>query len=331
MNPKLSIIIPIYNTEKYLSKCLDSVINQSFKDFEIICIDNASTDNSLEILLEYAQEDKRIKVISKQVTGNVATSRNLGLKNAKGEFVTFIDSDDWIEPNTYDLTLSKLTDDVDLVCFEANIVVDKESNFDEENAANIEGDKIYHRIKFEGKLQINNYVFMNTTVKIWNKIFKNSIIKNYNISFNENLSYADDANFTHKYLLMSKNAYFVAEYLYNYLRRDDSTFVEAIQNKKLVNVAEGVLSCYDLYEFLKEKNLLKQKLSIFLEILYAQFYFNYVISDKTTSEVFFKNVYNIISKMDFGFNFSDPLIESIKNKDYSKCLQVVKKIYQYEY
>lgn len=94
---KLSIIIPAFNTEKYLPKCLDSVVNQTLKDIEIICIDNNSTDNTLNIFNEYAKNDSRIKIISNNENKGAASSRNLGLDIASGEYIGFVDSDDFIE------------------------------------------------------------------------------------------------------------------------------------------------------------------------------------------------------------------------------------------
>lgn len=99
MQPKISIIIPVYNTEKYLHECLDSVINQTLKDIEIICIDDGSTDNSYQILQEYADKDSRFVILQQENKG-AGRARNNGLKNATGEFVAFLDSDDYYADNT---------------------------------------------------------------------------------------------------------------------------------------------------------------------------------------------------------------------------------------
>ena len=99
---KISVIIPVYNIEKYLVKCLDSVINQTFTDIEIICINDGSTDNSLSILEEYAQKDKRIKIINKE-NGGLSSAWNAGLNEVSAEYLTFVDGDDWIDTNTFKL------------------------------------------------------------------------------------------------------------------------------------------------------------------------------------------------------------------------------------
>ena len=99
--PKVSVIIPVYNVEKYLRQCLDSVVNQTLKDIEIICVNDGSPDNSLAILEEYAQNDNRIKIINKS-NGGISSARNAGLKIAQGEFIGFVDSDDYIALNYYE-------------------------------------------------------------------------------------------------------------------------------------------------------------------------------------------------------------------------------------
>ncbi len=98
---KISVIIPIYNTEKHLRQCLDSIINQTLKEIEIICVNDESTDGSLDIVNEYAQKDERIKIINKKNNG-AAAARNTGMDHAAGEYIGFVDSDDWIALDMYE-------------------------------------------------------------------------------------------------------------------------------------------------------------------------------------------------------------------------------------
>ena len=100
--PKVSIIVPVYNVEKYLCQCLESLVHQTLTDIEIICVNDGSTDNSLGILNKYAQLDSRIKVFSQKNQG-VSSARNLGLEKVNGEYITFVDSDDWIELNACEI------------------------------------------------------------------------------------------------------------------------------------------------------------------------------------------------------------------------------------
>ena len=112
---KISVVIPVYNTQNYLNECIDSVLNQSFKDFEIICINDGSTDNSLSILSDYEVSDERIKVISQQNRG-LGASRNEGLKLAQGEYVLFLDSDDYLTPDALEKLYNQAyANDLDLI------------------------------------------------------------------------------------------------------------------------------------------------------------------------------------------------------------------------
>ena len=95
--PKVSIIIPFYNTEKYIGKCLETVVNQTLDDIEVICVNDCSTDNSLDVVYDFANKDKRIKVINNPLNMKQGASRNIGIKMATGEYIGFIDSDDWID------------------------------------------------------------------------------------------------------------------------------------------------------------------------------------------------------------------------------------------
>lgn len=113
----ISVIMPVYNVENYIEKCLDSVCNQSFKDLEIICVNDGSTDNSLKLLEDYAKRDSRIKIIT-QENGGIGHARNTGLKNATGEYVLFVDSDDFLCENSLDeLYYNINSNNSDLVIF----------------------------------------------------------------------------------------------------------------------------------------------------------------------------------------------------------------------
>ena len=124
-NPKISIIIPVYNVEKYLRECLNSVVNQTMRDIEIICVNDGSTDGSLDILKEYAKKDDRIIVIN-QTNGFVESARNNGLKIAKGEYIQFVDSDDYLELNACE-TAYKYA-----LLYNADVVVFGYKNFPEQ-------------------------------------------------------------------------------------------------------------------------------------------------------------------------------------------------------
>ena len=106
----ISIIVPVYNTAPYLPQCLDSLVNQTYRDIEIICVNDGSTDNSPDILKAYAERDSRILVIHQENLG-LSGARNKGLESARGEWVMFVDSDDWIAPDMYEKLYHHLTED----------------------------------------------------------------------------------------------------------------------------------------------------------------------------------------------------------------------------
>ena len=114
-NIEVSIIVPVYNVEEYLERCLESIINQTFKNIEVIALNNGSTDNSLNILLKYAEKDKRIKVIDNYNLG-VSEARNNGIREANGKYIVFVDSDDWLDKDMIEIIYSNIVEnDCDLV------------------------------------------------------------------------------------------------------------------------------------------------------------------------------------------------------------------------
>ena len=142
---KLSVIVPCYNVEKYLSECLDSILNQTFEDIEIICINDGSTDNTQDILDSYLKKDKRIKVISQHNQG-LSMARNVGLKNVTGEYVTFIDSDDYFELTAFEETL-KIVEEKSL-----DLLIFKLINFD---ADTFEGERELFQMQIELAKKLN--------------------------------------------------------------------------------------------------------------------------------------------------------------------------------
>ena len=124
---RFSIIIPVYNVEIYLRECLDSVLNQSFEDWEAICVNDGSTDHSVNILDEYASNDHRFKFIN-QPNGGLSAARNTGMKAAKGEYILFLDSDDWLELDTLEVISEALADE-DMVCFSGRRFFESEGQY----------------------------------------------------------------------------------------------------------------------------------------------------------------------------------------------------------
>ncbi len=155
MNDKISVIVPVYNLEKYLSNCIDSIISQTYTNIEIIFVDDCSSDNSLNILNEYSKKYNQIKVISLEQHG-VTSVRNEGLKHASGKYIGFVDCDDYIDPQTYEKAHLMMQEyNTDIVCWGANIV------FEDRAEPNEFALKELNKVKFSGykELKVVSRIF----------------------------------------------------------------------------------------------------------------------------------------------------------------------------
>lgn len=175
---KISILIPVYNAEKYLEECLLSVINQSLKEIEIILINDGSSDNSLNILKKYEKSDERIKVFT-QVNQGVSISRNNALKYVKGKYILWIDSDDYIEECLEEVYNTAEKENSDIIVMD--YYLDKNKIFYMKD--NIENNKIDY---------INSIILGKSSGYLWNKLIKTSVYKNNNIIFPENITCGED-------------------------------------------------------------------------------------------------------------------------------------------
>lgn len=213
-SPKISIIIPIYKVEQYLSRCIDSVLLQTFTDFELLLIDDGSPDNSGNICDEYAQKDNRIKVFHKE-NGGVSSARNLGIINAQGEFICFVDSDDWLGNNYLINFISQLDEKYDLliqgfIIYNETTQREVKVSFD---SIELTSDKVV--ILLENKRNVHNGF-------IWHRIFRRSIILNNGIFFKEGLSFAEDGLFFYQYIKYVKSTLLISSIGYYYRIRKGS-------------------------------------------------------------------------------------------------------------
>ena len=191
-NPKISLIVPVYNVEKYLNRCVDSILSQDFTDFEILLIDDGSMDKSGKICDEYAKIDTRVRVFHK-VNGGVSSARNLGLDYAKGQWIGFCDSDDYVK-NDFLKTFFTLGDDWEMLSQGLCCPnwFGKEEKMISEKTEVICGDHIAdYVLKTSHSTQIGY---------IWCKLFLREIIVNNNIRFDNSTSFMEDRLFVYKYL-----------------------------------------------------------------------------------------------------------------------------------
>ena len=208
----VSVIVPVYNVEDYLERCLESIIKQTFSNIEIICVDDGSTDRSGELLDKYAEIDSRIIVIHKE-NGGVSSARNAALACVKGRFVYFIDSDDWIESNAIEEFVSCMKEEVDVVV--AGASVEDEGG---DTARGIEGLNKKYAPKRSGVFFLDDNLIKDMTVVIWDKLFRYDIIRKAGISFLEGRKF-EDTHFTVEYLVHSKKVFFSRKKVYHYVRR----------------------------------------------------------------------------------------------------------------
>lgn len=216
---KISVIIPVYNVEKYLKRCLDSVINQTYKNLEIILVDDGSTDNSGKICDEYAKNDKRIIVIHKE-NGGVSVARNIGLDIGTGDYVNFIDSDDWIDLKFFKkLYDNLLKSHADISCCDY-IRTEKYKNLKKE---------FLNYMDYYGENILEVYLEKELTSPC-NKLYKKELWQNIKFPANKT---NEDICTIFKIFLKSKIVIYTEEKLYYYYKHSDSTTKSKFSNKNL--------------------------------------------------------------------------------------------------
>ena len=272
---KVSILIPVYNYEQYLRDCLDSVINQSLKNIQIICVDDGSTDNSGKILDEYAQKDKRI-IVKHIKHVSIAETRNECLKYATGEYIGFVDADDFIFYKQYEIAYTYAHKD------KADMLEFKKYEF--KKGTNLEN--TYHIISLNDKplsdLKKNWHLIQNEN---WNKIYRTELIKKYNINFTPN-TYAEDLQFNYKVIPFIKKIKFISMKSYFFRKKTNKEYQNIYKNP-FDNFEKFFI---DIINYYKEIGLLEKDPVWSLELIIVLFerLFRNKIKNKLYLEGFFK-------------------------------------------
>lgn len=248
---KLSIIVPIYNVERYLERCIISILNQTYINFELILVNDGSTDNSKDICEKYLSIDNRIKLINKK-NGGLSSARNTGIELAIGEYIAFVDSDDYINKYMYEVLITTLKKDKsDMVICGYNKVDQNEINFQEINnhidVNNVLASKI-SKVEALDKLLIEGEKF----VVPWNKIYKRKL---FNELRYKNGKIYEDEFLAHRVLYKCNKVSVINEKLYFYIQRDGSIINSKFTTKRF----DKVYALKERIDFLKEKNLLELK------------------------------------------------------------------------
>lgn len=231
---EISIIVPVYNVEKEIRKCLDSIKNQTYGDFEVLCVDDCGKDSSMDIVREYAQKDNRFKILTHEHNRGVSAARNTGLDNASGEYTMFVDSDDWLETNALEI----IKDNFDKS--KSEVIVFNIYNCYPDGKKEINDTTNFK--KTQALLTENN---LNTFIGVvWNRAYKTSLINDNHIRFPEGMI-IEDSDFTFKISMHLKSVFIIEDVLYNYLRnREGSYTTEDAVNNRIKDEITVISNCW---------------------------------------------------------------------------------------
>lgn len=325
----ISIIIPVYNAEKFLKKSIESVINQSYENIELILINDGSTDSSEMICDKYAVADNRIKLISQKNSGPAA-ARNMGLRHVTGDFVFFLDADDFIEKNTIKILAEKYNEyQVDLVMANFSKLENNGEIIKQRASFRPDNELFKHRMKELLKTDIVDYVrhFLkhpsNHLISYcWARLYKISIIRENNIFFNENMRLFEDFVFNLEYLKHTNKIIFVNEPLYTY-----------VMSNNHITASMAVIKSDSL---LYDMNIFKNKAIDFFwpvnanaEINHALVHYVIIFMIRSCRQINKnnrKNIYNEIKQMINASIFKEGLRYYTPQKDNSRILPVLMKL-----
>lgn len=249
---KVSVIIPIYNVEEYLPKCLDSVINQTYKDLEIICVNDCSPDNCDKILQDYASKDERIKIINREKNGGLSAARNTGMDAATGEYIYFIDSDDWIDNDYIEQMVKAALKNKAEVVLNTNILLHK-------------ADKTpwQHMPQYTMNFAKDQFLdaqscILNIIWNTWAYLWKKSFLDRINARFPEGYV-IEDIYFQATTLVYLNQLYIIRNGAYHYIQRP-SSIMGSLSSKSLIPIIKIMNKIYDYYS----SNNLIDKISVCL-------------------------------------------------------------------
>lgn len=248
---KVSVIVPVYNVENYLERCLESLVNQTLEDIEIIVVNDGSTDNSQNIIDRYKKAYPKKIVSLRKKNGGLGDARNYGLKYASGEYIGFVDSDDWVNKETYEYSYKvavekKLDIVIYDIIFEPNLKKLK---------MELEEDIIYSLKKNKKLLLIDP--------SVCNKIYKSDLFKQNNIIFPNNIFHEDRPTIV-EILYYSERVGYVNKYFYHYLKGRQNSITTQINEKKFIDIINALNM---IEKFLKDKDIYEEYREIFIEIV----------------------------------------------------------------
>ena len=257
--PEVSIIVPIYNAEKSVARCIDSILSQEYTDFELILCDDGSTDKSGQIIDEYREKDERIRVLHKENTG-VSDTRNQGIAVAKGKYIQFLDADDWITVDATKLLVRTMKEGgCDLVISDFYRVIGERIS----HKGDIDADGILTQEEFAEYMMVNPADFYYGV--LWNKLYKREIIEKYHLKMDESVSWCEDFLFNLEYLLHTKRIAALQVPIYYYMKTEGSLATQGINLSKTIKMKISVFEYYnDFYKHVyEEEDYEKRRLGVY--------------------------------------------------------------------
>lgn len=294
----ISIIVPIYNSENYIERCVNSLINQTYKNLEIILINDGSTDNSIKLCEAFAKKDKRVKIINKENEG-VSIARNIGIENSHGDYIMFVDIDDWIDNDTIEQMYNVVKkENVDIVkCNSVNEFLSKKTY-------NLIADEISNIRMVDNKYKIEILKILSTTSKlnvVWGQLVRKDIIEN--IRFESNIGYGEDLLFNVQCLKKCTSMYFLNKSLYHYYINQDGIcrdYSKQVLDKKIQDVLYIYPQILDIVNSWDNK-------------------FEKQISGKFIKELL-ENILRMIMVYEDEVLYKKIIADIINNKNYRKCI-----------
>ena len=259
MNPTVSIIVPVYNAEATISRCIESIINQEYRDFELLLIDDGSTDSSGTICDRYAAEDSRIRLIHKENTG-VSETRNMALDLACGTYLQFLDSDDWITPNATRLFVEEAERyHCDMVISDFYRVVGKRVA----HKGDIDDDCVLTQEEFSAHMLQNPADFYYGV--LWNKLYRRDIVEKYHLRMNPEISWCEDFMFNLEYIRHAEVFYALQVPVYYYVKTKGSLASQGMSISKTIKMKLMVFEYYNNFykHVLDEEDYEKNRLQVY--------------------------------------------------------------------
>ena len=314
---KVSIIVPFHNVEQYISQCIESLIHQTLQDIEIICIDDASDDKSVEIVESYINNDSRIKLLHTGSMSGQSYARNMGLEIAKGEYVGFVDSDDWVEAEMFEKMYKKAAyEQTDITMCMAKLYDDKEGTTYTDDYYSLKslekfGDKIFNANESKDEI-------LNINVVLWNKIYKRTFLQINKAKFANGYIYEDLLFFFETYIKAEK-INIVWEYLYYYRQNRKFSTMQNSDKK----VYDRIPMVEETYKVLQSADFFAEKKPEIVSWIVDDIFHRYTVLEDKYYEEYYKRMQEFFRKIDATLTQEDKevLAKSYCNDEFRNVVE----------